>query len=99
MGISPRSRCSARSSIALIAYSPFAEILTAVSSAPAEPALEQARRLPSEIRDHDIGAGAAGGGQRLEYRALLVGPAEPARRARHRVRGPHRVAGHAHRGP
>src|SRR5881296_3883557 len=99
MGISPRSRCSARSSIALIAYSPFAEILTAVSSAPAEPALEQARRLASEIRDHDIGwldeerailealtsirragadivityfgAGAADGGQRLEYRALL----------------------------
>src|SRR5438105_1048875 len=96
MGISPRSRCSARSSIALIAYSPFAEILTAVSSAPAEPALEQARRLASEIRDHDIGAGAADGGQRLEYRALLVEPAELAGRADHRVLARDRVRGQRH---
>src|SRR5437762_11505213 len=93
MGISPRSRCSARSSIALIAYSPFAEILTAVSSAPAEPALEQARRLASEIRDHDVGAGAADRGQRLEYRAVLVEPAELARRAAHPVPARHLVRG------
>src|SRR5437763_1654802 len=57
MGISPRSRCSARSSSALIAYSPFAEILIGAASPPAEPALEQAGRLPREVGGDHVGAG------------------------------------------
>src|SRR5438067_2463645 len=68
MGISPRSRCSARSSIALMAYSPFAEILTAPSSPRAQPALEQPRRLPREVGDDDVGAGPADPRQRLADR-------------------------------
>src|SRR2546426_3637416 len=76
MGISPRSRCSARSSMALIAYSPLAEILIRAASPRAQAALEQPRRLPGEVGDDDVGAGAADPGQGLEHRALLVEPAE-----------------------
>src|SRR5919109_4969891 len=96
MGISPRSRCSARSSIALMAYSPLAEILTAMSSPPAQPALEQSRCLAGEIRDHDIRAGAANRRQRLEHRALLIDPAQLAGGADHRVLARDRVRGQRH---
>src|SRR5207245_11679101 len=94
MGISPRSRCSARSSMALIAYSPLAEILIRAASSRAQTALEQPRRLPGAGGDDDVGAGAADPGQGLEHRALLVEPAELAGRAeppaphRHRAGGP-----------
>src|SRR5256885_16883951 len=93
MGISPRSRCSARSSSALIAYSPLAEILIGAASPPAEPALEQAGRLPREVGDDDVGARAADGRQRLQHRALLVEPAELAGGPDHRVPARYRVSG------
>src|SRR5256712_14032072 len=96
MGISPRSRCSARSSMALIAYSPLAEILIRAASSRAQTALEQPRRLPGEVGDDDVGAGAADPGQGLEHRALLVEPAELAGGADHRVLARHRVGGQRH---
>src|SRR5262249_20061353 len=96
MGISPRSRCSARSSIALIAYSPLAEILTARSSARAQSTLEQPRGLPGEVRDHDVGTRAADGGEGFEHRAFLVEPAELTGGADHRVFARHRVGGERH---
>src|SRR2546421_5768677 len=93
MGISPRSRCSARSSSALIAYSPLAEILIGASSPPAEPALERAGRRPREVGDDDVGARAADGRQRLQHRALLVEPAELTGGPDHRVLAGYRVGG------
>src|SRR3989441_1143875 len=96
MGISPRSRCSARSSMALIAYSPLAEILIRAASPRAQAALEQPRRLPGEVGDDDVGAGAAEPGQGLEHRAHLVEPAELAGGADHRVLAGHPVGGQQH---
>src|SRR5260370_42622113 len=93
MGISPRSRCSARSSNALIAYSPLAEILIGASSPPAEPALEQAGRLPREGGDDDVGARPGDGRQRPQHRTLLVEPAELAGGPAPRVLAGHRGGG------
>src|SRR3989442_6548092 len=86
MGVSPRSRWSARSSTAWIAYSPFAEMRTLRLGS-----LEQARSVAGEVGDHDVGAGAADGGERLHHRALLVEPAQAPGRADPRVLAGDRV--------
>src|SRR5438034_10336508 len=81
-----RSRWSARSSTALIAYSPFAEMRTAGSaSARLEAALDRAHGVLREVGDHDVRARALDRDERLHHRARLVEPAEPAGRADHRV--------------
>src|SRR5437868_13725953 len=90
MGIRSRSRWSARSSTALIAYSPFAEIRTSVDpSARLDPALDRADGVLREVRDHDVGARALDRDERLHHRARLVEPAQAAGGADHRV-----LAGH-----
>src|SRR5688572_3855508 len=96
MGMSPRSRCSARSSMALIAYSPLAEILMSGQASADPAALEQARGRAREIRDDDIGAGATDARQRFQHRPLLIEPAELAGGADHRVLAGHRVGGDRH---
>src|SRR5438105_3419090 len=95
MAVRPRSRWSDRSSTAWIAYSPLAEMRTLAhphrSAHPA--ALEQAGDVAREVRDDDVGARAADGGERFHHRALLVQPAELARGLDHRVFTGHRVGG------
>src|SRR5215510_7979510 len=94
MAVRPRSRWSDRSSTAWIAYSPFAEMrmrsahTTRIceghgSAHPA--ALEDARGVAGEVRDHDVGTGAADRRERFHHRPLLVEPAQTAGRADHRV--------------
>src|SRR5438093_8645604 len=91
MAVRPRSRWSDRSSTAWIAYSPFAEIRTPSAhsirigrfrfarqghgSAHAA-TFQDARGVAGEVGDHDIGARAPDGRERLHHRALLVEPAE-----------------------
>src|SRR5712691_1294256 len=92
IGIRSRSRWSARSSTALIAYSPFAEMRTALL-ARLEPAFDRAHGVLREVGDHDVRARALDRDQRLHQRAPLVEPAEPARGADHRVLARDRVGG------
>src|SRR2546428_10961014 len=79
MAVRPRSRWSDRSSTAWIAYSPLAEMRTlAHPHRSAHPAtLEQAGDVPREVRDDDVGAGAADGGERFHHGPAPVQPAEP----------------------
>src|SRR5688500_14012063 len=96
IGMRPRSRWSARSSIALIAYSPLAEILIAAVLLAESAALENLRGLPREVRDDDVGAGTADRGERLHHGALLVEPAEPPGGPDHRVLAGDGVRGERH---
>src|SRR5919106_465941 len=94
IGTSGRPRFMARSSIALIAYSPFAEMR--MRSAPVGPALEQTRGVFGEVGDDDVGPGPPDARERLHDCALLVEPAELASRADHRVLPRHGVGGQRH---
>src|SRR5581483_10515798 len=98
MGISPRPWWRARSSTALIAYSPLAEIRMAagVAALAVTPVLQQPRRLPREVGDDDVGPGPADGGQGLHHGPPLVEPAEPPGRLDHRVLAGDRVGGQGH---
>src|SRR5215467_3951251 len=99
MAVRPRSRCSDRSSTAWIAYSPFAEMRTRSAHSLActvrfatlghgsahTATLEDPRGVAGEVRDHDVGAGAADRGERFHHRPLLVEPAQTAGGTDHRV--------------
>src|SRR6266545_7833637 len=76
----PADSWSARSSTALIAYSPLAEILMRSSSF-----REQPCGFPREVGDDQVCPGPADRDEGLHHGALLVEPAEPSRRADHRV--------------
>src|SRR5262245_3074047 len=99
IGISPPPWWRARSSTARMAYSPFAEIRMRVPMAASSTlaiALEPARDVLGEVRDHDVGAGAPDGRERLHHRALLFEPAELRRGLEHRILPRHRVSGQGH---
>src|SRR6185369_10139221 len=96
IGTSVRPRCIARSSIALIAYSPLAEMRMRRPSALVAAALEQPHGILGEVRDDDIGAGPADADERLHDSARLVEPAELAGRPDHRVLARDRVRRQRH---
>src|SRR4029077_11845171 len=96
MGTRVRPRCMARSSIALIAYSPLAEMRTVPPSAQVRAALEQPRGVLGEIGDHDVGARPPDGGERFENGALLVEPAETPGGADHGVLAGDGIRGQRH---
>src|SRR5438128_11600986 len=94
IGTSPSPPRSARSSTALIAYSPFAEIrirqhaLVVFRRRPASSrtaTLQEARRLAREVGDHHIGARPPDRDEGLQHGALLVEPAQAARGPDHRL--------------
>src|SRR5690242_2348915 len=97
IGTSASPPRSARSSTALIAYSPFAEIrigqraiivfgrLGRRPTSSRTPALEEARCFAREVGDHHVRARSPDRDEGLQHRALLVEPAQPARRPDHRV--------------
>src|SRR4029453_16189386 len=95
MGRSPPPSASARASIALMAYSPLAEIFTRV---PARGGARRAwgregwgvaRRSLGKVCRDCVAPGAGDAVEPLQHRALLVEPAELAGGADHRVLARH----------
>src|SRR5207247_6233059 len=114
IGTSASPPRTARSSTALIAYSPFAEIRMTIVAGSVRPAptgaglrqapvassaaasLQEARRLAREIGDHHVRPRPPNSHEGLHHGALLVEPAQSARRADHRVLAGDRVGGQRH---
>src|SRR3972149_11867111 len=93
MGRNPSLSDRARSSIALMAYSPLAEILTKPASSLA-PLLDEPRGVLCEVGDDDVGPRPPDAREDLHDRTLLVQPPELARRADHGVLTGDGVRGH-----
>src|SRR5262245_57154103 len=96
MGTTRRGGWRARSSIALRAYSPLAEIRIGRSALALPSPLQLARDVPRKVRDHDVRAGPPDARERLHHGALLVEPAEPPCCPDHRVLAGHRIGGQRH---
>src|SRR3989337_1094297 len=93
MGRSPSLSVRARSSMALMAYSPLAEILTRPASSLA-PLLDEPRGVLREVGDDDVGPRPPDAREGLHDRPLLVQPPELARGADPAVLAGDRVRGH-----